>query len=239
MISRHLKRIHLIGIGGAGMSPLAELLYHQGYIVTGSDKTKSDVTIRLESLGIKIQYHHNPDLIKDAQLVVYSSAIKEDNPERVYVKNYKKREIRRAELLGDLMRLQPAICISGTHGKTTTTSLIGLILLNAGLKPTLLTGGILPEQKSGFIIGEGRLMVVEADEFDRSFLAMYPTIALITNIDSDHLDCYKDIDEIKDAFISFVNRVPFFGEVVVCIEDKKVREILPYLHPPFTTYGFS
>jgi UDP-N-acetylmuramate--alanine ligase len=239
MIKHRSKKIHMIGIGGAGMSPLAEVLVHLGYKVSGSDRQRTEVSSRLETLGISIQYDHTPHLIKEAELVAYSSAIQSDNPERTFATDHKQLQIRRAELLGDLMRAQPTVCVSGTHGKTTTTSLIGLLLLNAGLDPTVLVGGMLRENKSHALIGSGRLMVAEADEYDRSFLAMYPTIAVITNIDADHLDCYRDINDIKAAFVAFTRKVPFFGDVIACVDDGGVRDILPLVTATVTTYGIE
>jgi UDP-N-acetylmuramate--alanine ligase len=233
------KRIHMIGIGGAGMSPIAELLFNLGYIVTGSDRQKSDASVRLESLGIVVQYHHEPDLIAHAELVVYSSAIRETNPERLFAAAHSLRQIRRAEMLGDLMRAQTTVCISGTHGKTTTTSLTGTILYHAKLDPTVLIGGMLRVHGTHAMIGHGNIMVAEADEFDRSFLAMYPTIAVITNIDADHLDCYRDLNDIKEAFTAFTRRVPFYGNVIACIDDPGVRDIIPAITAPVTTYGID
>lgn len=239
MIRHRSKRIHLIGIGGAGMSPLAEVLVNFGYTVTGSDRMASEVTKRLETLGVNIQYDHKPGLVADAQLVVFSSAIRTDNPERQYAAEKGITQIRRAELLGDLMRAQTTVCISGTHGKTTTTSLTGALLQKAGLSPTVLVGGMLRDSKTHALIGTGGLMVSEADEFDRSFLAMYPTVAVITNIDTDHLDCYRDLDDIKAAFVAFTGKVPFYGDVIACSDDAGVRAILPLVKAPVTTYGID
>jgi UDP-N-acetylmuramate--alanine ligase len=239
MIRHRSKRIHLIGIGGAGMSPLAEVLVNFGYTVTGSDRMASEVTKRLETLGVNIQYDHKPGLVADAQLVVFSSAIRTDNPERQYAAEKGITQIRRAELLGDLMRAQTTVCISGTHGKTTTTSLTGTLLQKAGLSPTVLVGGMLRDSKTHALIGTGGLMVSEADEFDRSFLAMYPTVAVITNIDTDHLDCYRDLDDIKAAFVAFTGKVPFYGDVIACSDDAGVRAILPLVKAPVTTYGID
>lgn len=229
----------MIGIGGAGMSPLAELLVHLGHTVTGSDRQESEATARLESMGIAVQYDHIPRLVRNAELVVYSSAIKEENTERRYAVEQGLKQIRRAELQGDLMREYTAVCICGTHGKTTTTSLIGALLKKAKLDPTVLVGGMLRGSTTHALIGQGNLMVAEADEFDRSFLAMYPTFAVITNIDADHLDCYRDIDDIKEAFIAFTRKVPFFGEVIACVDDPGVREVLPSVAATVTTYGID
>lgn len=237
MIQHRSKKIHMIGIGGAGMSPLAEVLVNFGYTVSGSDRLRSDATERLTSIGITLQFDHHPVLVAEAELVVYSSAIKPDNPERLFAAEHGIPQLRRAELLGDLMRAQTTVCISGTHGKTTTTSLTGAVLQQAGLQPTILVGGVLRERKTHAVIGTGGLMVAEADEYDRSFLAMFPTVAVVTNVDADHLDCYQNIEDIKDAFITFTGKVPFYGEVIACSDDAGVRDILPSITVPVTTYG--
>ncbi len=221
------------------MGPLAKWLLSFGYSVSGSDLNRSVVTERLESMGVPIQYDHSPLLVKDAELIVYSSAIKPDNPERKYGEFKGIRQMRRAEVLGDLMRSYTSVCICGTHGKTTTTSLIGSLLKKADLDPTVIVGGILCENRSNAIIGNGNIIIAEADEFDRSFLCMYPTIAVITNIDNDHLDCYRNFEEIKKAFIAFTRRVPFFGEIVACTDDKGVCEILSSINGHITTYGIE
>jgi UDP-N-acetylmuramate--alanine ligase len=234
-----IKRIHFIGIGGAGMSPLAELMHCQGYTVTGSDRYHSAASKNLENLGIQVQYNHIPGLIESADLVVYSSAVREDNPERVFAKETGIRTMRRAEFLGEIMRMYFTICISGTHGKTTTTSLTGNILLEAGMDPTVLVGGMLKEKESHAMIGKSQLLVAESDEYDRSFLAMYPSIAVITNVDADHLECYGSYEAICDAFIEFTKKVPFYGAVIACSEDSGVKKILPQIQARTITYGFS
>jgi len=233
------KKIHMVGIGGAGMCPLAEVLQAHGHIITGSDKLRSPATSRLESLGIKIQLDHTPDLVKNADLLVYSSAIKTENPERVYAREHGIHEMRRAEVLGELMRAHFTICISGTNGKTTTTSLVGEVFNNAGLGPTVLVGGMLKSADSHAVVGKGNIMIAEADEYDRSFLAMYPSMAIITNIEADHLDCYGSLQSIKEAFLDFTERIPFYGAVIVCSDDCGVREIIPSLHRTVITYGLS
>jgi UDP-N-acetylmuramate--alanine ligase len=235
---RHFRqRIHCVGIGGAGMSGLAELLHCCGHTVTGSDRAQSDAANRLKSLGINVQAGHTPDLVKDAQLLIYSSAIRTDNPERVYAREHHIAELRRADALGQIMQSFTTVCIAGTHGKTTTTALVGAIMAEAKLKPTVLVGGTLRAQDAPVIVGESALMVAEADEFDRSFLAMYPTVAVITNIEADHLDCYTDLDDIKDAFAAFAGRVPFYGAIVCCSDDKGVRDIMPRFERKRVTYG--
>jgi len=236
-MKRFTKKIHMAGIGGAGMSPLAEVLMSRGHCVTGSDRAVSDSTRHLETLGIKVQCGHEPSLIKGADLLVYSSAVGDDNLERVYADQNGIPAMRRAEVLGDVMRSNFTICVSGTHGKTTTTSLVGTVLTDANISPMVLVGGMLRETGSHAIVGKGGVIVAEADEYDRSFLAMYPSIAVITNIEADHLDCYRDIDDIKDAFVQFTERTPFDGAVIACIDDDGVRDILPRIRRTTVTYG--
>lgn len=221
------------------MCPLAEVLQAHGHIITGSDKLNSPAITRLKSLGINIQLNHIPDLVKNADLLVYSSAVKKDNPERVYARDHGIHEMRRAEMLGELMRAHFTICVSGTHGKTTTTSLVGEVFNNAGLDPTVLVGGMLRSADSYAVVGKGNVMIAEADEYDRSFLAMYPSMAIITNIEADHLDCYGSIQSIKEAFLSFTERIPFYGAVIACSDDCGVREIIPSLHRTAITYGLN
>ena len=237
MVRHFSQRIHFVGIGGAGMSGLAELLHCYGHTVSGSDRSLSAATARLANLGIRIQSGHTPDFVKDARLLVYSSAIRENNPERVYAREHRIAELRRADALGQIMRSFTALCIAGTHGKTTTTSLVGAILSEASLRPTVLVGGTLCAEGAPVIVGDSAIMVAEADEFDRSFLALYPAIAIITNVQADHLDCYKDLDEIKNAFVAFAGRVPFYGAVVCCKDDQGVCDILPRIERKCVTYG--
>ncbi len=221
------------------MCPIAELLYESGHMVSGSDMNRTDATERLESLGIKIQYNHSPNLVKKAELLVYSSAVKPENQERKYALENGTPEMRRAEVLGDLMRTHFTICVSGTHGKTTTTSLIGSLFCDARECPTVLVGGMLRNTGAHAVVGRGRIMVVEADEYDRSFLAMYPSMAIITNIEEDHLDCYNDLDDIKDSFIRFTQRVPFYGAVIVCIDDPGVKDVISEIRRTIITYGLE
>jgi UDP-N-acetylmuramate--alanine ligase len=231
------KKIHMVGIGGAGMSPLAEVFQAKGHKVTGSDRSRSATASRLERIGIQVQYDHTPAFVKDTEMLVYSSAIKPDNPERVYAHEHSIPQMRRAEALGEIMRAHFTICIAGTHGKTTTTSLVGRIFIDAGKHPTVLVGGTLRGIESNAIIGDGRMMIAEADEFDRSFLSMYPSIAIITNIEADHLDCYSGLSDIKNAFVDFCHRVPFYGAVIVCADDPGVRDIMPRITRKVITYG--
>ena len=238
-----LSRIHFIGIGGAGMSGIAEILMHDktaGLTVSGCDKAKSEATEHLEQLGVQVHEGHSPDHLDGVDLVVISSAVAEDNPE---VREARRRGItvvRRAEMLGELMRLRYGIGVAGTHGKTTTTSLVGTVLTEAGLDPTVIVGGRLRLLGTGARLGQGQYLVAEADEFDRSFLRLTPVIAVITNIDSDHLDTYGNLQAIQDAFVEFANRVPFFGRLIVCLDDPNVQQILPRVADRrIITYGFS
>ncbi|MBD3240955.1 MAG: UDP-N-acetylmuramate--L-alanine ligase [Chitinivibrionales bacterium] len=218
------RRIHCIGIGGAGMAPLAELLCARGAHVTGSDRQDSRTTQRLREAGIEVQTGHEPQLVRDAQMVVYSSAVGVENPERAYAQHQGIPQYRRAEVLGQLMRHAFSVGVAGTHGKTTTTAMIGHLLSEAGLDPTVMVE--MPGRSSNGLIGSEDLLVTEADEYDRSFLAMYPVVAVLTNVEADHLDCYGTIDRIKDAFIEFCSHVPFYGCVVACIDDPGVCEVI-------------
>ncbi len=234
-----VKKIHFVGIGGIGMSGIAELMLNLGYKVTGSDLNESEVTDHLKNLGAEIYKGHSAENISDADMLVYSSAVKMDNPEIIaaYEKNIL--VIRRAEMLGEIMRMKDSVAVAGTHGKTTTTSIIGLVLTEGGLEPTLIIGGKLKSLKSNVKLGDGNFLVAEADEFDRTFLKLIPTFAVITTIESEHLDCYKNLDEIKDAFVEFANKVPFFGTVTLCIDESGVQDILGRIKRRISTYGIS
>lgn len=237
--SNRIHKLHFIGIGGAGMSGIAEVLHQNGFMVTGSDMNQSSVVEYLQKLGIHILIGHASENVRDADLVVYSSAVKMENPE---IQEALKRHIpiiRRAEMLGELMRLKTTLAVAGTHGKTTTTSMLGTIFENAGLDPTVIVGGIVKGRGTGALIGQGEILIAEADEFDRSFLQMMPTSTVITNIDADHLDCYADLDEIKQAFVQYANKIPFYGQVIACLDDKGVQDILADLKKPVITYGFG
>lgn len=233
------KKIHFIGIGGIGMSGIAEFLHNQGLEISGSDLKKTDVTAHLESLGIKIEEGHNPTLVKDVDVVVKSSAVKDDNSEIQAAKALKIPVIRRAVMLAEITRMSFSIGISGTHGKTTSTSMTGLVLETAGLDPTIIVGGKVKNYGSNNVMGSGQYIVVEADEYDHSFLSLTPCIAGITNIDTDHLDCYRNLDDIKGAFIEYANKVPFFGSVIACLDDPGVQAVLPRINKKIITYGFS
>lgn len=233
------RKIHFIGIGGIGMSGIAEFLHNQGLEISGSDMKKTDITAHLEKIGVKVTEGHDPELIKDADVVVKSSAVKDDNPEIVAAKAMKIPVIRRAEMLAEITRMSFSIGISGTHGKTTTTSMAGLVLETAGLNPTIIVGGKVKNFGSNNVMGSGKYIVVEADEYDHSFLSLTPCIAGITNVDEDHLDCYRNLDDIKGAFIEYANKVPFFGSVIACLDDKGVQAILPEINKKIVTYGLS
>lgn len=233
------KKIHFIGIGGIGMSGIAEFLHNQGLEISGSDLKKTELTRHLETLGIKVDEGHNPNLVKDVDVVVKSSAVHDDNPEIQAAKALKIPVIRRAEMLAEITRMSFSIGISGTHGKTTSTSMTGMVLEAAGLDPTIIVGGKVKNYGSNNVMGSGKYIVVEADEYDHSFLSLTPCIAGITNIDTDHLDCYRNLDDIKGAFTEYANKVPFFGSVICCLDDPGVQAILPRINKNIVTYGFS
>lgn len=234
------NHIHFVGIGGIGMSGMAELLFNLGFEITGTDRSLSEQTDRLETLGIRVAEGHAPDKLPDCDVLVYSSAVKSDNPEIVEAHHRNIPVIRRAEMLGELMKVKPiSIGIAGTHGKTSTSSMLGSILTEADLDPTLVIGGIVTSLSSNTISGKGDIIVVEADEFDRTFLSLQPTMGVITNLDLEHLDCYENIGDLQDAFSQFANAVPFYGRVSVCIDHPNVLSILPRIKRPVITYGFS
>jgi UDP-N-acetylmuramate--alanine ligase len=235
-----LSRVHFVGIGGAGMSGIAEILLAHGLAVSGCDQAASEVTERLRQLGAKVWEGHSPEHLEEVELVVISSAVADGNPEVQAARRRGIPVVRRAEMLGELMRFQYGIAVAGTHGKTTTTSLAGTVLSEAGLDPTVIVGGRLRLSGTGARLGRGQYLVAEADEFDRSFLRLTPVLAVITTIDRDHLDTYRDLSEIADAFVNFASRVPFFGRVIVCLDDPQVRHILPRLADRrVVTYGLS
>jgi UDP-N-acetylmuramate--alanine ligase len=233
------RRIHFVGVGGIGMSGIAELLANLGYEVTGSDAKRSDVTDRLERLGVRVWAGHDAEHIGAADVVVTSSAIRSDNPEVAEARRRHVPVIPRAEMLAELMRLRYGIAIAGAHGKTTTTSMVALVLERAGLDPTAVIGGKLSAFGSNARLGRGDYMVVEADESDRSFLKLSPAIALITNLDREHMESYGSWDNLQQAFVDFANKVPFYGAVVACVDDPSVREMLPRLTRRVITYGLN
>ncbi|MEO0246464.1 MAG: UDP-N-acetylmuramate--L-alanine ligase [candidate division WOR-3 bacterium] len=238
-MAKKYKKIHFIGIGGAGMSGIAEVLHNLGFKITGSDIQENEVTKHLEDIGIKIYYGHHPDHVDDADLVVISTAVKEDNIEVQKAREKQIPVIRRALMLAELTRIKYSIAVSGAHGKTTTTSMIADVLAKGGLDPTVIVGGVIKGLKSGAKLGHSDFLVVEADESDMSFLHLFPTIVVITNIDLEHLDCYGDLNNIKKAFIQFSENVPFYGAVVANIDDRNTVEILPSIERRKITYGFA
>jgi UDP-N-acetylmuramate--alanine ligase len=237
---RHVKHIHFVGIGGIGMSGIAELLCNLGFKVSGSDLKKSSVTERLEALGAKVFEGHAAENIDEADVVVFSSAVSEDNPEIVAAKKKGIPVIPRAEMLSELMRLKPySVAVAGAHGKTTTTSMIATILGHAGIDPTTIVGGVVDTLGSNARLGQSDWFVVEADESDRSFLMLYPTISVVTNIDREHMNSYKDIDDVVRCFTDFVNKVPFYGAAVLCLDDPNVQAMIPQVKRKRVTYGLT
>jgi UDP-N-acetylmuramate--alanine ligase len=232
-----VKRLHFVGIGGVGMSGIAEVLLNLGYTVTGSDLKESEITERLSSLGAKIAIGHKGENVEEVDAVVISSAIKSGNPEVEFARRRKIPVIRRAEMLAELMRLKFSVGVAGTHGKTTVTSMIGHLLTEAGLDPTIIVGGRVLSLGTNAVLGEGDFLVAEADEFDRSFLKLYPSVAVITNLEPEHLDCYRDLVELQEAFLEFANRVPFYGRVVLCLDEENLQLLVPKLERSLLSYG--
>jgi len=235
------RRLHFVGVGGAGMSGIAELCQRLGFAVSGCDLHESPTTARLAQLGIAIHHGHHPThLDSDLDAVVISSAVKFSNPEVAQAREMKIPVIPRAEMLGELLRLaRLGIAVAGTHGKTTTTSLVGLIMEEAGLDPTIAIGGNLRARGTNVRLGRGDFMVAEADESDASFLLLLPTIAVVTNIDAEHLDHYRSVERLREAFLNFINRVPFYGVAVLGIDSVNVRALLPLVRKPMVTYGVA
>jgi UDP-N-acetylmuramate--alanine ligase len=233
------RRIHFVGIGGIGMSGIAEVLLTLGYTVSGSDAKASPITERLQLLGAQISEGHSAENVRGANVVVVSAAIRRDNPELAEAARLKVPVIPRAEMLAELMRLKYGIAVAGAHGKTTTTSMIASVLAAGNLDPTFVVGGRVNHAGTTARLGRGDYMVVEADESDRSFLLLSPAVAVVTNIDREHLDHYASLDEIQQVFAQFVNRVPFYGAAVLCLDEPNVRAILPQVHRTAITYGTS
>jgi len=233
------RRVHFVGIGGIGMSGIAELLANLGYVVSGSDEKRSAVTERLATLGVTVSVGHAAGHVGDAEVVVVSSAVRSSNPEIAEAARRHVPVIPRAEMLAELMRLRFAVAVAGSHGKTTTTSMIALVLERAGLDPTAVIGGRLSAFGSNARLGGGELMVAEADESDRSFLTLFPSIAVVTNIDYEHLESYAGFDDLQQAFVDFANRVPFYGAVIACADDDSLRQVLPRMRRRVTTYGLD
>lgn len=237
---RRIHQVHFIGIGGAGMSGIAEVLLNQGYQISGSDLRKGAVVERLQSLGMKVYIGHKESNVEGADVVVVSSAIDSQNPEIVYAQENRIPIVPRAEMLAELMRYRHSIAVAGTHGKTTTTSLIASLLAEEGLDPTFVIGGLLNSAGTNAKLGGSRYLVAEADESDASFLHLQPMLSVVTNIDMDHMPTYEgDFTKLKDTFIQFLHNLPFYGLAVVCIDDPNVQEILPAISRPVVTYGFS
>jgi UDP-N-acetylmuramate--alanine ligase len=239
---RSIKKLHFIGIGGIGMSGIAEILIDQGFKVSGSDRTLSEVTERLQNLGASIfEGHRAENIAQDVDSVVYSSAVQPENPEILEAQKRNIPIVRRAEMLAEVMRLKYGIGIAGTHGKTTTTSMTSLVLMEGGLDPTVIVGGKLSGLGgTNARLGRGEFIVVEADEFDRSFLSITPTIAVLTTLETDHLDCYRDLEDIKGAFIQFASKVPFYGFIVLCLDEPALLDIMPHLSKKkIVTYGLN
>jgi len=235
-----VKRIHFVGIGGSGMSGIAEILHNLGYSISGSDQASSKVTEHLARLGIGIHIGHDAAYMGDAQAVVISTAVKSDNPEVLAARSKRIPIVPRAVMLAELMRLKQGIAIAGTHGKTTTTSLVATVLEAAGKDPTFVIGGKLNSAGSHSALGTGEYIVVEADESDASFLNLNPVLSVITNIDADHMETYgHDFAKLKTAFVDFLHRMPFYGAGIVCVDDPGVQSILPLVSRPLITYGLS
>src|SRR3990167_1420446 len=239
MYKGRIKHIHFIGIGGSGMSGIAEVLFNLGYKVTGSDVKTSDTTKRLEGLGITIFIGHRPENINGSDVVVYSSAVRKDNPEVIFAKEGLVPVIPRAEMLAELMRMKYGIAIAGTHGKTTTTSMIATILGSRGMDPTVVIGGNLNSIGANARLGKGEFLVAEADESDGSFLKLSPTIAVVTNIDREHMDHYRDMDEVRGAYLAFINKIPFYGCAVLCMDHPNIQSLIPKVTRRHTTYGLT
>ena len=234
-----IQHIHFVGIGGIGMSGIAEVLLNLGYHISGSDIKETEVTRRLRSLGCEISTGHRKENLKEADVVVISSAVRQNNPEVEAAEQRLIPVIPRAEMLAELMRMKIGIAVAGTHGKTTTTSLISTVLAAGGLDPTVVIGGRLNSIGSNARLGQGEFLVAEADESDGSFLKLMPTIAVVTNFDPEHLDFYKGIEEIKESFLCFLEKIPFFGLAVLCLDHPNIQSLLPRLKKRFTTYGLT
>ena len=237
---RRVKRIHFVGIGGAGMGGIAEVLLNEGYQISGSDIGENQVVKRLTALGATIHIGHQSDNVADASVIVVSTAIKADNPELLAAKALRIPVVRRAEMLAELMRFRHGIAIAGTHGKTTTTSLIASVFAQGQLDPTFVIGGLLNSAGTNARLGSSHYLVAEADESDASFLHLQPMVSVITNIDADHMETYQgDFEKLKDTYIDFLHNLPFYGLAVVCIDNPVVRELLPRISRQVITYGFS
>ena len=235
-----VERIHFVGIGGAGMSGIAEVFRNLGYRVTGSDLNKNRMTEHLESIGVSVASTHHESNVSNADVVVYSSAVDENNPELVAARTARIPTVPRAEMLVELMRFRRGIAVAGTHGKTTTTSLIAEVLAEGGLDPTFVIGGLVHSVNSHARLGSGNYLVCEADESDASFLLLNPLIAVLTNIDADHMDTYEgDFEKLRESFITFFRRLPFYGVAIVCVDDANIVDTLPEIRTRIVTYGIN
>src|SRR5258705_1346195 len=237
---RRIQHVHFIGIGGIGMSGIAEVLINLGFRVSGSDLKRSGVTDRLQQMGVEISEGHCAENVGQPHVVVRSTAVRDDNPEIIEAHRRSIPVIPRAEMLAELMRLKPhTVAVAGSHGKTTTTSMVATVLGHAGMDPTIVVGGVVGAFGSNAHLGTSDLMVVEADESDRSFLMLTPTIAVVTNIDREHMDYYHDMEDVRNCFTSFVNKVPFYGTSILCLDDPNVQAIIPRVERRRITYGLS
>src|SRR2546430_6781615 len=232
-----IQRIHFVGIGGIGMSGIAEVLLTLGYKISGSDLKSSVITQRLATLGATIFEGHQPQNVAGAEVVVASSAVPPDNLEIAEARALHIPVIKRAEMLAELMRLKYGIAIAGMHGKTTTTSMVAAVLAAGGLDPTVVVGGRVDAMGSNARLGKSQYLVAEADESDRSFLKLSPILSIVTNVDREHMDCYRDMDDVEQAFVDFMNRVPFYGAVIACHDDERVRGLFPRVERRVITYG--
>ncbi len=238
-MKRKIRRVHFVGIGGIGMSGIAEVLLNLGYRVSGSDLVESETTLRLQRLGAEVRTGHRAENLKDADVVVISSAVPKENPEVIAAHERIIPVIPRAEMLAELMRMKYGVAVAGTHGKTTTTSMIATVMAQGGLDPTAVIGGKLNIFGSNAKLGKGELLVAEADESDGSFLRLSPTIAVVTNIDPEHLDHYRNLEEIQKAFLEFINKVPFYGLAILCLDQENVQALFPWVQRRYVTYGLS
>ena len=237
---RRVRHIHFVGIGGAGMGGIAEVLANEGYHISGSDLAPNPVTQNLAALGATIYFNHRPENVTDASVVVVSSAVSQDNPELIAAREQRIPVIRRAEMLAELMRFRHGIAVAGTHGKTTTTAMVSSIYAEGGLDPTFVNGGLVKAAGTHARLGSSRYLIAEADESDASFLHLQPMVAIVTNIEADHMDTYQgDFENLKQTFINFLHNLPFYGRAVMCIDDVVIRDLLPRVGRQITTYGFS
>ncbi|MEI2266306.1 UDP-N-acetylmuramate--L-alanine ligase [Erwinia sp. CGal63] len=237
---RRVRHIHFVGIGGAGMGGIAEVLANEGYEISGSDLAPNAVTQHLSALGATIYFNHRPENVSDASVVVVSTAVSQDNPEIIAAREARIPVIRRAEMLAELMRFRHGIAVAGTHGKTTTTAMVSSIYAEGGLDPTFVNGGLVKAAGTHARLGSSRYLIAEADESDASFLHLQPMVAIVTNIEADHMDTYQgDFENLKQTFINFLHNLPFYGRAVVCVDDAVIRDLIPRIGRQITTYGFS